>query len=267
MFLKKFKPLYTSVRNKKKIVSFLSYINNHLSLKKKFFKKKIKKNHKFLKKKYIIINNYAKNSYLGIYSIINWIKVPYSNKFITCCRFSDGAITYKPAPFGFSFKRKYFNTFLRPFEVKNITTFYVRKNFFFKPFVDIMHYNYLFFFRSHAAFYYIFSWVTKRTYATAGGTKCRLIWHNFRDLVYYIQLPSKKRIFVNIFSTGFIGRNSNIFAKYYFFSSFKQKQQIKKHHPKNRGVSMNPIDHPNGGSSKVKKPFLTPWGKIAKNNK
>ena len=31
-----------------------------------------------------------------------------------------------------------------------------------------------------------------------------------------------------------------------------------------RGVAKNPVDHPNGGSSKNRCPNLTPWGKIAK---
>jgi hypothetical protein len=34
-----------------------------------------------------------------------------------------------------------------------------------------------------------------------------------------------------------------------------------------RGIAKNPVDHPNGGNSNIKKPFRTPWAFIAKKGK
>lgn len=42
----------------------------------------------------------------------------------------------------------------------------------------------------------------------------------------------------------------------------------KKHKKKRvRGIVKNPVDHPNGGSSRSRNPFFTPWGKVAKSGR
>jgi large subunit ribosomal protein L2 len=59
-------------------------------------------------------------------------------------------------------------------------------------------------------------------------------------------------------SLAFIGRVSNIYYRYTVFASFNGKYRIKKKEPSTRGIAMNPVDHPNGGRSKIKKPFRNP---------
>ena len=44
------------------------------------------------------------------------------------------------------------------------------------------------------------------------------------------------------------------------FWKFKKKRVV-------RGVAKNPVDHPNGGRTKVKQPECSPWGWVAKYNK
>jgi ribosomal protein L2 len=68
-------------------------------------------------------------------------------------------------------------------------------------------------------------------------------------------------------STAFVGRVSNIYYRFTRFSSFSHRFSIKKKYQTTRGVAKNPVDHPNGGRSKIKQPFLNPWGRVAKNNK
>ena len=82
-----------------------------------------------------------------------------------------------------------------------------------------------------------------------------------------IRIPSKKRMLFDQNVMGFLGRSGNVFCKNIFYSSFKQKNLLKKKKQTVRGIAMNPIDHPNGGSSKTKRPLKTPWNTIAKRNK
>mgnify|MGYP003341154397 CR=1 FL=1 len=66
----------------------------------------------------------------------------------------------------------------------------------------------------------------------------------------------------------YVGRNSNIFNKNLirggFFSSLISFKKVKFN---SRGVSKNPVDHPNGGRTNTKNPKKTPWGLIAKKSK
>lgn len=50
MFLKFFKPIIPSFRNKKRVVSFLSNLNINIKLNKNFFKQRLYNKHKFLTK-------------------------------------------------------------------------------------------------------------------------------------------------------------------------------------------------------------------------
>lgn len=121
-----------------------------------------------------------------------------------------------------------------------------------------MTYNFILFFEINSIFYCLHNYFSKICFAKSGGTFCSIL--NFDKILklFLIKLPSKKKLLFDYFVLGFLGRSSNIFCKYVFFASFKQKKLIKKHKFSVRGVAQNPIDHPNGGSSKVKKPFLTP---------
>jgi ribosomal protein L2 len=57
---------------------------------------------------------------------------------------------------------------------------------------------------------------------------------------------------------GNIGRVSNIFCLYSKYSSFSKCKLIKHKSQTVRGIAKNPVDHPNGGRSKIKQPFLNP---------
>lgn len=121
-----------------------------------------------------------------------------------------------------------------------------------------MTYNFILFFEINSILYYVHDYFSNIYFAKSGGTFCIILNFSKITKLFLIKLPSKKKKFFDYFVTGFLGRTSNIFSKYVFYSSFKQKMILKKHKPHVRGIAQNPIDHPNGGSSKVKKPFLTP---------
>lgn len=82
-----------------------------------------------------------------------------------------------------------------------------------------------------------------------------------------VKLPSNTIKLVPSTSDAYLGRNGNLYYKYVVWGSWGFKNKHKGHRPVVRGVAMNPIDHPNGGRSKVKKPFKNKYNKIAKKNK
>lgn len=103
--------------------------------------------------------------------------------------------------------------------------------------------------------------------AFADGTYC-IILKNFYDLnLVQLKLPSGKIKIYNNYWNAYIGRCGNIYKKYIVWGSWGFKYKNKKHVPVVRGVAMNPIDHPNGGRTKVKKPFKNKYNKIAKMGK
>lgn len=81
------------------------------------------------------------------------------------------------------------------------------------------------------------------------------------------KLPSGKKIKLPIFVLGIVGRNLNMFHKYVIYGKYSKKAQLKKKKITVRGIAMNPVDHPNGGRTKTKQPFMNKYGKIAKKNK
>jgi len=81
-----------------------------------------------------------------------------------------------------------------------------------------------------------------------------------------IYLPTQTLRWVSFYSTGTIGRVSNI--NHYNTkpgkAGFNRNRNVR---PTVRGVAMNPVDHPHGGRTKTNSPEVTPWGKIAKFNR
>lgn len=81
-----------------------------------------------------------------------------------------------------------------------------------------------------------------------------------------IILPSLKTIFIPTISYGLIGRNSGIFTNKQICGkasiSLKRTNKIIV-----RSTAKNPVDHPNGGRTRGKQLFKTPWGRVAKYNK
>jgi len=109
----------------------------------------------------------------------------------------------------------------------------------------------------------------KKVYACSAGTFCFI--QNLEDEFYdedsdfyFIKIPSGESVIFNVFSKAVFGRVSNIFHKYIRFSSFSKKFSLKKKKQTTRGIAKNPVDHPNGGRSKIKHPFKNPWGFVAK---
>lgn len=164
------------------------------------------------------------------------------------CLSNFNCISIKPLFYGFSYKLVYHNYF---------STLFLQNVFFYKNY-NRLNSVFLIFFKYNTIFYYVYDFFNKKKYATAAGTYCIfLVFNKFLNLVL-LKLPSKKKIFFDYYIIGFLGRSSNIFCKYSIFSSFKQHRKIKKCKQHVRGIAMNPIDHPNGGRSKIKKPFKTP---------
>lgn len=82
-----------------------------------------------------------------------------------------------------------------------------------------------------------------------------------------IKLPSGQFKFLSSECDVYLGRNGDVYKQYSVWGSWGFKFANKKHRPIVRGVAMNPVDHPNGGRSKVKKPFRNKYNKIAKKGK
>lgn len=103
-------------------------------------------------------------------------------------------------------------------------------------------------------------------YSRAAGTFCKLLSIYKKKSLVKIQFPTGLIKLLSIYCFVTLGRSSNIYHNKEFFTKagFNRNKGFR---PSVRGVSMNPVDHPNGGRTKTKQPLLTPWGKIAKFNK
>ena len=94
---------------------------------------------------------------------------------------------------------------------------------------------------------------------------------NYIEVVYssitlghtIIKLPSGFLKKIPLLSVGYLGRSSGIFFNIKYIGKFRFSTKKKSV----RGVAMNPVDHPNGGRSNVKQPFMNRYGKLAKNGK
>lgn len=103
----------------------------------------------------------------------------------------------------------------------------------------------------------------KCLYYSTSGNFITLISIDKDNNVVKFLLPSNNVLITSRFCFVKIGRANNIFNKYIFYGLYKYGNKNKKI----RGIAQNPIDHPNGGRSNTKKPFLNKFGKIAKYNK
>lgn len=106
-----------------------------------------------------------------------------------------------------------------------------------------------------------------KLYGSAQGCYC-LFNDVFPDYgMASIILPSRKEIRVGGSSLAIAGRSSNIYNRLFDVKKASNRFFYTKKKVNVRGIAMNPIDHPNGGRTKVKTPFMTPWGLIAKKGK
>lgn len=259
MFIKIFKPKTPSLRNKKIVTSFLCSKNFFKNLKFQFFKEKINNKHKFLNFTNSIYRFNINKILLGSSILINILKLSYKNSFFGFFEYFDNSICIKKLSYGFSFKDLNNNFFLLNF-------FYFQKyNEYFK--YDNMQKVFLYFFDINSKFFLLKCFKTKKVYSSSAGTFCCIKNIELDKGLIYIKLPSKFLIFFDFLSTAYIGRVSNIYSKYCFLSSFTKGKILKHKKQSVRGIAKNPVDHPNGGRSKVKTPFLNPWGSIAKHGK
>ena len=259
MYLRKFKVITPAFRYKKKITSFLSSPSILKKINLNFFKKKIYNSHKFTKKNSFIYNTNDFN-YCGIYILINWIKLSYKNSFLGFYEFANGSVVTNYLHHGFS----YLSTIRSSsFGIANfckdsnniLLNSLGQKN------------TYLFLLNINFKFFYLKSVLSKKRIAVSAGVFCLLKNKDFFKKLIFIRLPSKKGVFVDFLTIIQIGRSSNVYSKYTRYSSFSFKYLCKKKKQTTRGIAMNRLDHPNGGSSKIKKPFKNPWGIVAKKGK
>ena len=103
--------------------------------------------------------------------------------------------------------------------------------------------------------------LNKIVYCRAVGSVAKIIMHNKKKLLTYINLPSKKYIYILSINYCFI----------YFNQIFKieEMRKIPKasiklncgYKSSVRGIAKNPIDHPHGGNTSIIKVKKNPWGK------
>lgn len=114
---------------------------------------------------------------------------------------------------------------------------------------------------------YLYSFFKKKwTYIKSSGTSGVKLKTKKHIKLILIKLPSQKTTYFSSSCFCFLGNNFNLMLNKqiegkwgYSFSPTK--------HINVRGVAKNPVDHPNGGRTKAKKPEKTPWGWVAKHNK
>ncbi len=253
MFLKYFEPFTKTYRNKVTTPSTLCSKKITKKIPLQFFKQKNKKNRKFLSNtnKFYVCN--LNRNYIGIFNVIKVFKTSYSNSFFSVNEFSNDTKTVHKLFYGFSLTKNYTSPQI------------LYKDFFKNSF--FLQKKYLFYFDVKEKFSLLNSYLGNLFFATSAGTFCMLKNKEASKNIFHIQIPSSILKVFCVFSTAYLGRISNIYSKYRVFSSFSGKFIIKKKFQSTRGVAKNPVDHPNGGRSKIKHPFKTPWGFVAKKGK
>lgn len=104
-------------------------------------------------------------------------------------------------------------------------------------------------------------------FATSAGSYITILDSNVFSKTAVIELPSGLIKEVDVYSLCIVGRNANIYKKFMVFGKAGNRIHFKKKKISVRGIAMNPIDHPNGGRTKIKKPFRNVWGHVAKKKK
>lgn len=105
--------------------------------------------------------------------------------------------------------------------------------------------------------------VVNNKYAISNGTYSIITQKT--PYFVFLKLPSCKIVKLSSNYWGFLGRNSGFLSNSQYFtqaSSIYNNKTLQV-----RGVAKNPIDHPNGGRTRGKMLFRTPWGLVAKHNK
>jgi len=213
----------------------------------------LNQNHYFTKKKILILykSNLPNLFLLQWVAPVMWYYHFYFNKIYLILLTSKGSYKLQPLAWGLNLKT-WFLDYLAYYlyNIQIPVGFYCN--------LKYLYLNY---------FYYSL-YVNNIFYAQSSGTFLKIIFYDKMKSQLLIKLPSLQ--ILSIANNGYIymGRNANIFAKKIikggYFSNYITPKRIGY---STRGISKNPVDHPNGGRTNVKSPFKTPWGKIAKNNK
>lgn len=103
----------------------------------------------------------------------------------------------------------------------------------------------------------------KPVYSVAMGTYC--IINNKTKYHTLVTIPSGKQINFCNKMFAMLGRNAGIFTYKQYFG--KASYNLEHKSIINRSTAKNPVDHPNGGRTRGKMCFKTPWGLVAKKNK
>ena len=100
--------------------------------------------------------------------------------------------------------------------------------------------------------------------ALSRGSYAKILYYSKKKKLVRVALPSKKEIFINYLMLAFRAYVNNDLLKFkikinkHSYFKFNGKKSIV------RGVAKNPVDHPNGGNTKSKPKYKTPWGKLTK---
>lgn len=199
---------------------------------------------------------------LGSYIILSYIKVSYSNCFLGFLKSGNGSIFLKKLPYGFNYTNVYDSNDCLDIETdyEGISNTIFREDYCLSYF-NIFNVDYSY------KIYTLTLYLKKFKIAVSAGTYCFILNKDYSTSICLIKLPSNIEVNISLLSTMYIGRNSNIFSKNRYFGKYFYTLLYKKTLPKVRGIAKNPVDHPNGGRSKIKKPFKNPWGLIAKKGK
>jgi large subunit ribosomal protein L2 len=98
--------------------------------------------------------------------------------------------------------------------------------------------------------------------ARAAGTYCTLLDKNGRPGFGLVELSSKEQRYINLHCMASIGTVSNPLAKLIKLGKAGRARWAGRR-PHVRGIAMNPIDHPMGGSTKGRQP-CSKWGVLSK---
>jgi len=99
----------------------------------------------------------------------------------------------------------------------------------------------------------------KVVYAKSSGSFCQVVEH-FNDLnISKIVLPSGLFKLVNSYNFVTLGRCSDVYKRFSFYSKAGYRKFLGKKSIV-RGVAKNPVDHPHGGRTKTNSPEVSPWG-------
>lgn len=201
--------------------------------------------HKFSKKKLIFIKfNYSKNFLTTPFRLISLTS---GNKnIIGLFKDNFGTIINLPLIGGLKFMQKiyfYKNFYKSLFFVNRGSVFNLR----FLPLFSLI-----------SNLGYVFP-----KFAISFGTYCLVLQKTKFFIVTKLSSGVRKKISLCYFAI--LGRNVGVNFKKEYLGKASTIRQVKTLQV--RGVAKNPIDHPNGGRTRGKNSFRTPWGLIARKNK